>query len=171
MYQTTRRYTSSLLANPLIVWLWYGAVVTYWYNLSTHTLQPFLLKIKHNIYKRGGGATLTRTSMSMCHSAATSARMIWSESMKMTLRSDSGNSTSRNRILYAQMMRCFSVCATDLEFFFRAKYWPLLTALYTQRHKQRIRQAGMNQKVRTVRPRDAQAKRGNSYAASMKRQP
>ena len=46
----------------------------------------------------------------MLHSSATSARMIWSESIKITLRSDRGNSTSRNRILYAQMMRCFSVC-------------------------------------------------------------
>lgn len=57
---------------------------------------------------------LAHTSMSMCHSSATSARMIWSESMKTTFRSDRGNSTSRNRILYAQMMRCFSVCSAAL---------------------------------------------------------
>ncbi len=51
-----------------------------------------------------------RALRSMFQSSAKSARTIWSESTKMTLRRERGNSTSRNRILYAQIMRCFSVC-------------------------------------------------------------
>ena len=40
----------------------------------------------------------------------TSARTTWSASMKSTLCTSIGNSTSKNKILYAQMSRCFSVC-------------------------------------------------------------
>jgi hypothetical protein len=39
-----------------------------------------------------------------------SVRMIWSESQKMMRVMLRGKRTSRKRILYAQMIRCFSVC-------------------------------------------------------------
>lgn len=50
------------------------------------------------------------TLRSIFQSSRKSARMIWSESTKITFRRLSGNRTSRNRILYAQMILCFSVC-------------------------------------------------------------
>ena len=47
---------------------------------------------------------------SISHSSRRSARTTWSASTKMILSRVSGKSTSRNSSLYAQMMRCFSVC-------------------------------------------------------------
>ena len=61
------------------------------------------------------GRWVSRPHVPPCKSISTSsyrsARTIWSASTKMTRSRSSGKSTSRNRILYAQMVRCFSVWA------------------------------------------------------------
>ena len=46
---------------------------------------------------------------SIVRSLLRSSRTIWSASTKMMRSTDEGNRTSRKRILYAQMCRCFSV--------------------------------------------------------------
>ena len=76
------------------------------------------------------------TCRSMFQSSAKSARMIWSESTKMTLRRFRGKSTSRKRILYAQMMRCLSVCSRHTQSvspaIWRAPHCSLLLLLLSQ---------------------------------------
>ncbi len=95
-------------------------------DLSVHRL------LKINLIRAGLCLVLTRDRIA-CHTTALLWFCTWSASTKMILSTARGKSTSRNRILYPQMILCFSVCwwSQRGHLYCTSSYWkPYSSAIY-----------------------------------------